>query len=116
MELEAAARMIEAAAVFEGEHDFSAFAASDEKDALGHSKIRRIFSSRLERAGDRLVYEVRGSGFLKHMVRNMVGVLLEVGKGNVDLAGVAERLRPDCGILPGPSAPARGLFLVGVEY
>ena len=40
------ARMIEAAAVFEGEHDFSAFAASDEKDALGHSKVRRIFSSR----------------------------------------------------------------------
>ena len=79
------ARMIEAAAVFEGEHDFSAFAASDEKDALGHSKIRRIFSSRLERAGDRLVYEVRGSGFLKHMVRNMVGVLLEVGKVNVEI-------------------------------
>jgi tRNA pseudouridine38-40 synthase len=110
------ARMIETAALVEGEHDFTAFAAADEKDALGLSRIRRMYSSRMERAGDRLIYRVRGSGFLKHMVRNLVGVLLEVGKGNLTREQFAERLRPGCSIAPGPSAPARGLFLVSVEY
>ena len=65
---------------------------------------------------ERLIYRVTGSGFLKHMVRNIVGTLLEVGKGNVD----AERLRwlltapPD--IKAGPTAPACGLFLIEVHY
>jgi tRNA pseudouridine38-40 synthase len=108
--------MIACAPVFTGEHDFSAFAAADETDALGRSKVRTIFSSCMERSGDRLVYGVRGSGFLKHMVRNIVGVLLEVGKGNLTRADLEARLVPGCGIPPGPSAPARGLFLIGVEY
>lgn len=109
-------RMNEAAAVVEGEHDFTAFAASDEKDALGLSKVRRIYSSRLDRAGDRLIYRVRGSGFLKHMVRNLVGVLMEVGKGNLTHEEFEARLRPGCSIAAGPSAPPQGLFLLGVEY
>ena len=108
--------MIELAPLLEGEHDFSAFAAADEADGLERSKVRRIFSSRLERSGDRLIYRVRGSGFLKHMVRNIVGVLLEAGKGNLDRAGFEARLVPGCEIPPGPTAPARGLFLVSVEY
>ncbi len=62
------------------------------------------------------VYRVRGGGFLKHMVRNVVGVLLEVGKGNFTRADVEARLKSGSGIPAGPSAPARGLFLVGVEY
>jgi tRNA pseudouridine38-40 synthase len=110
------ARMVDLAPTLEGEHDFSAFAASDEKYREGHSRVRRVFSSRAERAGDLLVYRVRGSGFLKHMVRNIVGVLLEAGKGNVGRAEIEARLRPDCGIPAGPTAPARGLFLVSVEY
>ena len=110
------ARMVEAAAVFEGEHDFSAFAASDEKDELGASKVRCIFSSQLTVEGYRLTYRVRGSGFLKHMVRNLVGTLIEVGKGNLTCADVRARLAPRCGALPGPAVPARGLFLVSVEY
>ena len=110
------ARMIDAARVLEGEHDFSAFAAADPIDRLGRSKVRRIFSSCLVREGDRLIYRVRGSGFLKHMVRNIVGVLLEVGKGNLTPADIQARLQPGCTIAAGPSAPARGLFLVGVEY
>jgi tRNA pseudouridine38-40 synthase len=109
-------RMMELARVLEGEHDFSSFAASDEKDSLGHSKVRRIFSSTLQRDGDRLIYRVRGSGFLKHMVRNIVGVLIEAGKQNVSLQDLEVRLLPNCGIAAGPSAPARGLFLIGVEY
>ena len=109
-------RMIEATRLLEGEHDFTAFAAADPVDATGRSKVRRIFSSCLTREGDRLIYRVRGSGFLKHMVRNIVGVLLEVGKGNLGAADVEARLEPGCAIPSGPSAPARGLFLVGVEY
>ena len=102
-------RMIQLAAVFTGSHDFSAFAAADESDAAGKSKVRTIFSSVLEREPGRLIYRVRGSGFLKHMVRNLVGTLLEAGKGNL----------AELGTLPpksGPTAPAKGLFLVEVEY
>ena len=100
--------MLELARAFEGEHDFTAFAAADEGDA-GKSKVRTIFSSQLRRAEDRLIYRVRGSGFLKHMVRNLMGTLIEAGKGNV----------ADWSTLPrrsGPTAPAKGLFLVSVEY
>jgi len=110
------ARIFECAPLLEGEHDFSAFAASDDRDELGLSKVRCLFSSAVERHGDRLIYRVRGSGFLKHMVRNIVGVLLEAGKGNLTRADLEQRLTPGCAIPAGPSAPARGLFLVGVEY
>jgi tRNA pseudouridine38-40 synthase len=108
--------MIRLAPLLDGEHDFTAFAATDERDELGASQVRTIFCSRVAAEGDRLIYRVTGSGFLKHMVRNIVGVLLEVGKGNVDRAGLVARLEPGCGIPPGPTAPARGLFLVSVKY
>jgi tRNA pseudouridine38-40 synthase len=108
--------MIALAPLLEGEHDFSAFAASDDRDELELSKVRNIFCSRLALDGERLTYLVTGSGFLKHMVRNIVGVLLEVGKGNVDRAGFLARLEPGYGIPAGPTAPARGLFLISVEY
>ncbi|HEY1339525.1 MAG TPA: tRNA pseudouridine(38-40) synthase TruA [Bryobacteraceae bacterium] len=102
-------RMAALAGVFEGEHDFTAYAASDDRDAEGKSKVRTVFSSVLERPEGRLVYRVRGSGFLKHMVRNIVGTLIEAGKGNVaDITRLPERT--------GPTAPAKGLFLIGVEY
>ena len=110
------ARIFELAPLFEGAHDFSAFAASDDKDELGRSKVRRIFHSRASRSGDVLTYSVRGSGFLKHMVRNIVGVLIEVGKGNLTRGDIEKRLDPACAIPPGPSVPARGLFLISVEY
>lgn len=108
--------MLEAAQQLEGEHDFSSFAAADDRDAEKGSKVRRVFSSALEQLPDRLIYRVRGSGFLKHMVRNIVGVLLEVGKGNLGQFQVQQRLEPASAIAPGPAAPARGLFLIGVEY
>jgi tRNA pseudouridine38-40 synthase len=106
------ARIFELAQSLEGEHDFTSFAAADDADTLGRSKVRQIFSSAAHREGDRLIYRVRGSGFLKHMVRNIVGVLLEAGKGN--LANLDAHLTSV--IPPGPTAPARGLFLVSVEY
>jgi tRNA pseudouridine38-40 synthase len=108
--------MQNAAFLLQGEHDFTAFAASDEKDALQPSKVRTIFRSAITRQEKSLLYNVTGSGFLKHMVRNMVGVLLEVGKGNLTRPDVAARLEPRCSIRPGPTAPARGLFLISVDY
>jgi tRNA pseudouridine38-40 synthase len=108
--------MIRLAPLIEGEHDFTAFAATDDRDELGASKVRTIFCSKLTQQGDRLIYRVTGSGFLKHMVRNVAGVLLEVGKGNVDRDGLLARMEPGCAIPPGPTAPARGLFLISVEY
>jgi tRNA pseudouridine38-40 synthase len=108
--------VIEAAPLLEGEHDFSAFAAADESDQEGEPKVRTVFLSRAEQRGDLLVYRVSGSGFLKHMVRNIVGTLLEVGKGNLDQADLRTLLAPGTTVKAGPRAPARGLFLVGVEY
>ncbi len=108
--------MTETAPLLEGEHDFTAFAATDQSDSEGRSRVRRIFHSSLTRSGSLLIYRVVGSGFLKHMVRNIVGVLLEVGKGNLGSPDVLARLQPDCGIRPGPTAPARGLFLLSVGY
>jgi tRNA pseudouridine38-40 synthase len=109
--------VVESAPLLEGEHDFSAFAASDDSDHEGKSKVRTIFSSRARRSGDRLIYEVRGSGFLKHMVRNIVGTLLEAGKGNLCQEDVRALVqggnRPR---VPSATAPSKGLFLMGVEY
>jgi len=102
-------RMVRFAEVFVGEHDFTAFAASDDRDAEGKSKVRTVFSSKLERTPGRLVYRVSGSGFLKHMVRNLVGTLIEAGRGNIaDVTRIPEKC--------GPTVPAKGLFLVKVEY
>ncbi len=109
-------RMHSCAPVLEGEQDFTVFAASDDRDSEGHSKVRTIFQSRLEATADRLTYRVRGSGFLKHMVRNIVGTLLEAGRGNLDESGMRALLNPMGARKAGPTAPAKGLFLIGVEY
>ncbi|SPE41127.1 tRNA pseudouridine synthase A [Candidatus Sulfopaludibacter sp. SbA3] len=101
--------MMQLAHTFQGEHNFSAFAAADDRDAEGKSKVRAVFSSELTRSGERLLYRIRGSGFLKHMVRNITGTLIEAGKGNIaDLSALPAK--------SGPTAPAKGLFLVSVEY
>ncbi len=109
-------RMAEAAARLEGEHDFTAYSASDPSDALGRSKVRRVFSSRFTRQEDLLVYRVRGSGFLKHMVRMMVGALVEAGKGNLTPDDIEARLAPGFEGKAGPAMPPQGLFLISVEY
>jgi tRNA pseudouridine38-40 synthase len=108
--------MIDVAPLLVGEHDFTAFAAADETDVLRGSKVRTIFQSTLVRKEQALVYSVTGSGFLKHMVRNIVGVLLEIGKGNLTRREVLARLAPCSGIKAGPTLPSSGLFLISVEY
>ena len=78
------------------------------RDAEERSKVRTIYRSTLERVGERLVYTVRGSGFLKHMVRNLVGTLIEIGRGSMSDREIPPR--------SGATAPARGLTLISVEY
>ncbi|MGA3326987.1 MAG: tRNA pseudouridine(38-40) synthase TruA [Terriglobia bacterium] len=110
------ARMAQAAGLFEGEHDFSSFAAADgQEDEETKSRVRLIFRSRFlwRPRSSMLVYEVTGNGFLRHMVRNIVGTLLEVGRGKGDIPSIlAARDRTQAG----PTAPAQGLCLMKVEY
>lgn len=118
------AAMIAAAPLVEGAHDFTSFAAvdPDRTQRLAQSggavtNVRMIFSSRFERAGDELVYTVRGSGFLQHMVRNLVGTFLLIGKGTVKPADISPILAArNRSANPGATAPATGLYLVEVEY
>ncbi len=116
--------MIAAAGVVVGEHDFTSFAAVDpervERMVAGEdthtTNIRTIFFSTWTREGDELVYTVRGSGFLHHMVRNLVGTFLLMGKGAVSLEDLRRILDARERTAAGPTAPASGLYLVGVEY
>ncbi len=116
-----------------GEHDFTSFAAADpERSAAGESlnhgehggtrgeaqmsNVRTIFSSAWTREGDDLIYTVRGSGFLHHMVRNLVGTYLLVGKGTLTQDDFGAILGARDRSAAGPTAPASGLYLVSVEY
>jgi tRNA pseudouridine38-40 synthase len=124
---------------FEGEHDFRSFAASDpdlsERESSARSEenedgevlriapmstVRTIYSSAWEpRATDdgaQLVYRVRGNGFLHHMVRNLVGTMIDVGRGQLAIKEIPRILAACDRSAAGPTAPARGLFLHSVEY
>ncbi len=121
--------MVEAAGVVVGEHDFTSFAAVDpervERIAAGEdvatgnirtTNVRTIFSSSWSREGEELIYTVRGSGFLHHMVRNLVGTFLLMGKGAVSREDLRRILDARERTAAGPTAPASGLYLVEVEY
>ncbi len=102
-----------------GEHDFTSFAAVDlEKGSDGEepSNVRRMFASSWERAGDELLYTIRGSGFLHHMVRNLVGTFVLVGKGTLNAQEIRRILEARQRSTAGATAPASGLYLVAVEY
>ncbi len=119
--------MREAAAVVVGEHDFVSFAASDPDltqrsdegfgSGEGVSTVRTVVSSSWDCVGgDLLVYRVHGSGFLHHMVRNLVGTFLDAGRGHIAAADVKGILEARSRTAAGATAPARGLFLVSVDY
>ena len=108
-------RVITLSPIVEGEHDFTAFAGSGDRGAETQQRCARFFLRDPRWRSGRLIYRVRGSGFLKHMVRNIVGTLIEAGKGNIDEAGLRELLIAK-DRKAGPTALAKGLFLVGVEY
>ncbi len=107
--------MIAAAGVVEGERDFTSFAAVD-PERVAASNVRTIFSSIWTREGDELIYTIRGSGFLHHMVRNLVGTFLLMGKGTVSPEDLRRILVARDRAAAGPTAPASGLYLVAVEY
>jgi tRNA pseudouridine38-40 synthase len=108
-----------AAALVVGEHDFTSFAAVDPergREDASTSNVRTIFSSSWERRGDELIYTVRGSGFLHHMVRNLMGTFILVGKGTLQVDDVTRILEARNRSAAGATAPASGLYLVNVEY
>lgn len=128
--------MVKAARIVVGDHDFTSFAAVDPERVeriaqggnLNHgdhgetrgksqtSNVRTIFSSDWERSGDEFIYTVRGSGFLHHMVRNLVGTFLLVGKGTLNGEDFCTILSARDRSSAGATAPAGGLYLAGVEY
>jgi len=81
------------------------------------SCVRRLLSSKWEQqTPEMLCYQVRGTGFLHHMVRNLVGTFLSVGRGQIDPGAIPSILAARDRAAAGPTAPARGLFLHSVEY
>jgi tRNA pseudouridine38-40 synthase len=126
--------MVAAAGVVVGEHDFTSFAAVDPKrmermaasenvhttnirtSNVRPTNVRTILFSSWTREGEELIYTVRGNGFLHHMVRNLVGTFLLVGKGTVSLEDLRRILDARERTAAGATAPASGLYLVGVEY
>lgn len=105
--------MASAARVLEGEHDFASFQAAD---CDADTSTRVVFESRLERRGDELVYRIAATAFLRHMVRNIVGTLVEIGRGARAASGMTELLAARDRRLAGATAPPHGLSLVRVDY
>jgi tRNA pseudouridine38-40 synthase len=110
----AVAPMREAAALLIGRHDFSAFRASDCQAAHAVRELRRVDVS--GNSGDEILIEVEGTAFVKHMVRNIAGSLVEVGRCRRSPDWLGEVLRERDRTRAGPTAPAQGLTLVEVLY
>jgi tRNA pseudouridine38-40 synthase len=91
--------------------DFTAFSSNRDR-----SPVRTVTRSELRRSGDEIVYTIEAAGFLRYMVRTIVGTLLEVGRGRISPAEVEEIFRHKDRSLAGPTAAAKGLTLVRVVY
>jgi len=107
------ARLARAASFLAGRHDFSAFALAG---GSHRQPFRRIFSAAWEEVGEELHFRVTGDGFLRGMVRAVVGTLVEVGTGQRSPEGFAELLAGAPRSAAGPTAPAHGLVLEKVFY
>ncbi len=108
-----AARMQAAADALVGEHDFAGFASAGSPRA---STVRTIFAVRVRRRFNAIVIDVEGDGFLYNQVRNMVGTLVEIGRGHWPVERIAEILASRDRRDAGPTAPACGLTLQWIEY
>jgi tRNA pseudouridine38-40 synthase len=111
--------MMRAAGRVKGEHDFTSLAAVDPERGRTDepaSNVRTILASSWERSGDEFVYTVRGTGFLHHMVRNLVGTFILVGKRTLQIDDLTRILEARNRSAAGATAPASGLYLVDVEY
>jgi len=103
--------MKEAAPFFAREADFRAFSSSRLENS-----VRKVMRSEIEKKGDEIIYTVEANGFLRYMVRTMVGTLLEIGKGKMRPDRIKEIFREKKRSLAGPTIPAKGLCLIKVNY
>ncbi len=99
------------ASLFARVGDFSAFSANREL-----VPVRKVVGSEIREKGDEIVYVIEAEGFLRYMVRTIVGTLLEIGKGKFPLEKVEEAFARKERSLAGPTAPAKGLCLSHVFY
>jgi len=108
------AAMAGAAAVLPGEHDFTAFRASGSENK---NPVRRVLgASWQDEPGGWLSFTITATGFLRGMVRSLVGTLVQVGQGKAPPTKLAELLASGARHLAGPTAPPQGLYLVEVVY
>jgi tRNA pseudouridine38-40 synthase len=105
--------MQEAIRCLKGEHDFSTFRAAG-CDAA--HPVRKVYRVSLDPTGELLVFTIEATAFLRHMVRNIIGTLVEVGRGLRSPLSFAELLEARDRTQAGPTAPAQGLFLMEVKY
>lgn len=103
--------MKEAASLFIREADFTAFSSNRLLDP-----VRKVSRSKISQKGDEIIYTVEANGFLRYMVRTMVGTILEIGKSKVPPQQINEIFRKKKRSLASPTAPAKGLCLVRVNY
>lgn len=96
-----------------GEHDFSVFRAAE---CQARTPVKVLRRARVGRVGDLIHFDFEASAFLHHMVRNMVGSLVYVGKGSYPPAWIAELLAGRDRRLAAPTFSPAGLYLIGVEY
>lgn len=112
--------MTKCLSILTGTHDFSSFENSGSRDksiTTGRGAVRTLHSViLLQPAKNHVVLEITGDGFLKNMVRNLVGTILDVGKGKLTETGFAEILRAKDRTKAGQTAPAHGLTLIEVYY
>jgi len=109
--------MVRAAEFLVGEHDFSSFEAAGSERATSIRDIRELSLCRKQIAGfSQIVIEVEADGFLYNMVRNIVGTLVEVGRGAREPEWMLEVLAAKNRIAAGPTAPPEGLYLLEVYY
>jgi tRNA pseudouridine38-40 synthase len=106
-------KMREAAALLLGEHDFSAFRSSE---CQAKTPVRNIHAFTIDQEGERIVFVVRANAFLHHMVRNLVGTLVYVGKGKHPPQWVKEVLRSGDRAKAAPTFGPEGLYLERIEY
>lgn len=106
-------RMQKAAKLLRGEHDFTSFRALA---CQSKSPVRCMHNVDVSRAGDCLYIDLHANAFLHHMVRNITGVLMTIGKGERPVSWVPELLELRDRSRGGVTAPPDGLYLVGVEY
>lgn len=106
-------RMKRAARLIKGRHDFKAFQAVDGREIVSVKTIKGIA---IKKRGDVITIDIEADGFLYNMVRNIVGTLVEIGRGKFEVSRVAELFRSKDRRLCGPTMPAKGLCLIEVKY